>query len=188
MAEKSPPPAAEDRGFGEFVAGRTVGRADKAAELGIARQQVVRFAQREADRARKPVAAVEGRCRAAQDFDRLDQPEIDIIAAADRLRAEAEAVGHAHAVDRDQSPVAADAADSETVIAGAAGCAQRGAEAGRLALHGDARLEADEVLDIGRRSSAICSSLITVTVTGTSLMLDGKRVALTVIAFLRCAQ
>ena len=112
-------------------------------------EEVGRVGGDEADRAGKAVAAVERRRGAAQNLDRFDEAEVDIVAAPDILRTEAEAVGDAHAIDLDQHAIAADATDVETVVARAAGRAERRVEARGLVLNADAGLEANEVADIG---------------------------------------
>src|SRR3546814_3146637 len=88
------------RGFAELLVGAAVARAEETADSLARFEEIGGVGGDEADRARKPVAAIERRRRAAQDLDRLDEAEIDIVAASRRLRAEAETVGNAHAVDR----------------------------------------------------------------------------------------
>ena len=139
----------QDRGFAELVVGAAVGGADEAADGLAAFEEIGRVGSDEADRTRQAVAAVERRRGTAQNLDRLDEAEVDIVAAARSLRAEGEAIGDADAVDLDQHAVAADAADVEAVVPGAAGRAERGAEARGLALDANARFEADEVADVG---------------------------------------
>ena len=149
QAGKGAGAAGDDGRGGQAVVGGVVADAGAGAEILARPDQVGRVTGGEADGAGDAVRAVEGRGRAAQDLDRLHQVEVGIAAAADALGPEDEAVRRADAVDDHQDAVAADAADSETLIAGASRRAEGGPEASRLADDADARLEADQVLDVG---------------------------------------
>lgn len=103
----------------------------------------------EADRTGHAVAAVQCRRRAAEDFDRLQQVEIDIIATADRLRTEAEGIGNPHPVDGDQDPVPLQPANVEAAIAVTTGRGTGCCEPGRRTAYRHAGLIADQILDVG---------------------------------------
>src|SRR5690606_4999715 len=128
----------EDQRFAELLVGAAVGGASEAADALATIQEIGRIGGDEADRAGEAVAAVERRRGAAQYLDRLDEAQVDIVAAPRRLRAETEAVGNADAVDLDQDAVAADAADVEAVVARAPRSAERRVEPRGLALDADA--------------------------------------------------
>ncbi len=68
-------------------------------------------------------AAVQGRSRAVQDLDALDQAGVDEVAGRIRKAARVELVGQRHAVHEDRDTIAADAADVDALGAEArAGC------------------------------------------------------------------
>ena len=140
----------DDPRLGELVVRRTILRAQRAAERLVA-QNVGGIAGGETHRPRQTVAAVQGGGRPPQKLDRLDQTQIDIVAAPDILRAEAEAIGNADAVDLDQDAVAADAANDKALIPRAARRTLRRTEAGGRTPDADPRFEADQILDVGRQ-------------------------------------
>uniref|UniRef100_A0A0N4ZJU5 NAD-specific glutamate dehydrogenase n=1 Tax=Parastrongyloides trichosuri TaxID=131310 RepID=A0A0N4ZJU5_PARTI len=141
--------ASQRQTLGPAVVRRVVADAATRAEALAAGDEVRRVLGGEADRPGDAVRTIEGRGRAAQDLDRLDQIQVVIAAATDRLGAEGEAVGNAHAVLNDQHPVAAHAANGEARVAVAPGAGQGGREAGGAGRDADARLEPDQVLDVG---------------------------------------
>src|SRR3546814_10111466 len=63
------------RGFAEFLVGAAVARAEETADSLARFEEIGGVGGDEADRARKPVAAIERRRRAAQDPDRLRSEE-----------------------------------------------------------------------------------------------------------------
>ena len=96
------------RGLREFIVLAGKLRGDEPAELRVL-DQVDRIGGDEADRAGQPVRAVQRRGRAAQDLDLFDKAHIGKPAAPGILRAEAESLRRADAVDLHQHAVAADA-------------------------------------------------------------------------------
>ncbi|MNS62166.1 hypothetical protein D3C72_952160 [compost metagenome] len=135
--------------LGPAFIGGVVADAGAGAEVLAAGDKVRRVLGGEADGPGDAVRAIEGRGRAAQDLDRLDQVQVVVAAAPDALGAEGEAVRHAHAVLNDQDAVAAHAANGEARVAVAAGAREGGREAGGAGRDADARLEPDQVLDVG---------------------------------------
>ncbi|MNS61753.1 hypothetical protein D3C72_947890 [compost metagenome] len=141
--------ARERQTLGPAVVRRVVADAASGAEALAAIDEVGRVLGGEADGAGDAVGTIEGRGRAAQDFDGFDQVQVVVAAATDALGAEGEAVRDADAVLDDEHAVAAHAADGEARVAVAAGARQGGGEAGGAGRDADARLEPDQVLDVG---------------------------------------
>ena len=136
-------------GLGGLVVGGIIGEAGQTGHFAAAFEEILRVAGDEADRARQTIAAIKRGGRAAQDLDRFDKAQIDIIAAPGGLRAKFETIGHAHAIDLHQHAIALKPADVETGIAVAPGGAAGRAKTRRGAMHRNARFETDQVLDVG---------------------------------------
>ena len=103
----------------------------------LGHEKVGRFVRDEVDQPGHAVGAVQGRRRAAHDFDALEQFEREVFAVKGG-GAEGVAARHAHAIGHQQHPVAAQAPDVDAHVAiapGAGGGAAHG-KAGRRAFDG----------------------------------------------------
>ncbi len=117
QARNRPRAAGDGKTLGPAFICRTIGRPCPCAEILADLQEIGRVLGGEGDGAGDAVRTIQGRCGAAQDLDRLDHVQVVIVAATDRLGAEAEAAGQAHPVVDDQHAVAAHAANGEARIA-----------------------------------------------------------------------
>ena len=137
-----------DQSLGPAVVRRIIADPGPAANQTAVVQEILRILGDEADRPGHAVAAVQCRCRTAQDLHRLQQVEVDIIAAPDRLRTEAEGIRHPHAVDGNQDAVAFQPADVEAAVAVATGRRTRRGEPGRCPAYRHAGFVTDQILDV----------------------------------------